>query len=114
MLGIIFYGHNDLRRILTDYGFLGHPLKKDFPLTGFVELRYDDMLGRIVFEPLELSQEMRSFDFSNPWTSYLTYDLNSKFFSDFINFSSLEDFYNTGYLSKNSVGDKILSSDSNG
>lgn len=67
MFGIIFCGNTDLRRILTDYGFLGHPLKKNFPLTGFVELRYNDALHRIVFEPLELAQDLRFFEFSNPW-----------------------------------------------
>lgn len=67
MLGVVFLGNKDLRRILTDYGFLGHPLRKEFPLTGFVEVRYNDSLKRIVFEPVEFAQEMRAFDFSNPW-----------------------------------------------
>ena len=67
MYGILFSGHPDLRRILTDYGFEGHPLRKDFPLTGYTEVRYDDELRRVVQEPLELTQEFRKFNFSSPW-----------------------------------------------
>ncbi len=67
MYGILFTGHPDLRRILTDYGFEGHPLRKDFPTTGFVEVRYDDAVKRVVYEPVELRQEFRSFDFLSPW-----------------------------------------------
>ncbi len=67
MYGILFSDHPDLRRILTDYGFDGHPLRKDFPLTGFVELRYDTEEKRVVYEPVKLPQEFRSFDFLSPW-----------------------------------------------
>jgi NADH-quinone oxidoreductase subunit C len=67
LYGILFSGHPDLRRILTDYGFEGFPLRKDFPLTGFVEVRYDNAQGRVVYEPVRLSQEFRNFDFLSPW-----------------------------------------------
>jgi NADH-quinone oxidoreductase subunit C len=67
MYGILFSGHPDLRRILTDYGFQGFPLRKDFPLTGYVEVRYDDDQKRVVYEPVKLTQEFRSFDFESPW-----------------------------------------------
>jgi NADH-quinone oxidoreductase subunit C len=67
LFGILFDGHPDLRRILTDYGFDGHPLRKDFPMTGFVEVRYDDEEKRVRYEPVKLTQEFRQFDFLSPW-----------------------------------------------
>ena len=73
MLGILFTGHPELRRLLTDYGFDGHPLRKDFPMTGYVEVRYDDAQKRVVYEPVRLNQEFRNFDFLSPWegTTYV-------------------------------------------
>ena len=67
MYGMLFEGHPDLRRLLTDYGFQGYPLRKDFPMTGYVEVRYDDEQKRVVYEPVKLTQEFRNFDFQSPW-----------------------------------------------
>jgi NADH-quinone oxidoreductase subunit C len=72
LYGILFTGHPDLRRLLTDYGFEGHPLRKDFPLSGYVELRYDEDLKRVVYEPVRLPQEFRNFDFLSPWEGMLS------------------------------------------
>ena len=69
LFGIYFSDHPDLRRILTDYGFEGHPMRKDFPLTGFVEMRYDEAQKRVIYEPVQLTQEFRRFDFMSPWES---------------------------------------------
>jgi NADH-quinone oxidoreductase subunit C len=67
LYGVLFTGHPDMRRLLTDYGFEGHPLRKDFPLTGFVEVRYDDEVKRVVYDQVRLAQEFRNFDFLSPW-----------------------------------------------
>jgi len=72
LYGIVFAGQADLRRLLTDYGFEGHPLRKDFPLTGFVEVRYDEVEGRVVQEPVKLTQDLRDFDFLSPWEAMTT------------------------------------------
>lgn len=71
MYGIYFTQHNDLRRILTDYGFEGHPLRKDFPLNGYISVRYDDVNKIVVCEPTELTQEFRTFNFQTPWSNTL-------------------------------------------
>ncbi|OFX13178.1 MAG: NADH-quinone oxidoreductase subunit C [Alphaproteobacteria bacterium RIFOXYD12_FULL_60_8] len=70
MYGVYFSKHPDLRRMLSDYGFEGHPLRKDFPLSGYVEMRYDDEQKRVVYEPVKLTQEFRNFDFASPWEGY--------------------------------------------
>lgn len=72
MFGILFSDQPDLRRILTDYGFSGHPLRKDFPVTGYVEVRYDADLNKVIYEPVHLTQEMRDFDFDSPWEGMVT------------------------------------------
>lgn len=73
MYGVFFSNHPDLRRILTDYGFEGHPFRKDFPLSGYVEVRYDDEAKRVVVEPVELAQEFRKFDLESPWEQFPAY-----------------------------------------
>jgi NADH-quinone oxidoreductase subunit C len=75
LFGILFSNHPDLRRILTDYGFSGHPLRKDFPMSGYVEVRYDDEQKRVVYEPVRLNQEFRQFDFLSPWEGDSRYEL---------------------------------------
>ena len=75
LYGVLVTGHPDMRRLLTDYGFEGHPLRKDFPLTGFVEVRYDDEQKRVVYEPVRLTQEFRNFDFLSPWEGPGAYGL---------------------------------------
>jgi len=72
LYGILFSGHPDLRRILTDYGFQGHPMRKDFPLTGYVQVRYDEEQKRVIYEPVKLTQEFRGFDFLSPWEGMTT------------------------------------------
>ena len=74
MYGLMFSGHPDLRRLLSDYGFDGHPLRKDFPLTGHVEVRYDSEQGRVVYEPVKLQQEYRTFEYSSPWEGMMNSD----------------------------------------
>jgi NADH-quinone oxidoreductase subunit C len=82
LFGIIFDGQPDLRRILTDYGFEGHPLRKDFPLTGYTEVRYDDDRKAVVYEPVKLTQDWRSFDFLSPWEGMTTLPGDEKVFTE--------------------------------
>ncbi|HYZ80276.1 MAG TPA: NADH-quinone oxidoreductase subunit C, partial [Solirubrobacteraceae bacterium] len=72
LYGVLFTGHPDMRRLLTDYGFEGHPLRKDFPLTGYVEVRYDEERKQVVYEPVKLTQDFRTFDFLSPWEAVTT------------------------------------------
>lgn len=80
LMGVLFSGQPDLRRILTDYGFEGHPLRKDFPLTGYVEVRYDVDQGQVVYEPVKLTQDLRQFNFDSPWEGLVTLPGDEKFF----------------------------------
>nr|WP_294504235.1 NADH-quinone oxidoreductase subunit C [uncultured Rhodopila sp.] len=82
LFGIVFDGQPDLRRILTDYGFEGHPLRKDFPLTGYVEVRYDEDRKQVVYEPVVLTQDFRSFDFLSPWEAMTTLPGDEKVFTE--------------------------------
>jgi NADH-quinone oxidoreductase subunit C len=82
LFGIIFDGQPDLRRILTDYGFEGHPLRKDFPLTGYVEVRYDEDRKQVIYEPVVLTQDFRSFDFLSPWEAMTTLPGDEKVFTE--------------------------------